>query len=106
MITAVIKKNSNTYLAFNCSGHAEYADKGYDIICSAVSMLTINTANSIMELTDTDIDASEEEGYLSWTFKERPDDKAVLLMDSLVLGLKTIEDTYSKEYLTLIIEEV
>ena len=106
MVTCLIKKESNKYYSIELSGHSGYAESGYDIVCSAISMLTINTANSIMELTDTVIDPVEEDGYLRWMFNSGIDDKACLLMDSLVLGLKTIEDTYSERYLRLIIEEV
>lgn len=106
MITAKIKKQSNKYVSFECSGHSGFARRGKDIVCAAVSMLTINTANSISELSDTDIDPQQNDGFLSWDFNNGIDDKATLFMDSLVLGLKTIEDTYDKKYLTLMIEEV
>ena len=106
MVTAIIKKNSNKYVSFECKGHAGFAEAGSDIVCSAISMLSINTANSIIELTDTSINPKEKNGFLFWEFTDYIDDKATLLMDSLVLGLKTIEDTYSNKYLTLNIEEV
>ena len=106
MVTCLIKKESNKYCSIRLSGHSGYAESGSDIICSAISMLTINAANSIMELTDTFIEPVEDDGYLSWNFNDGIDDRAILLMDSLVLGLKMIEDTYSKRYLRLIIEEV
>lgn len=105
MVTAKIVKNSDKYISFSCKGHSGYADSGEDIVCSAISMLTINTANSIMALTDSEIEPQSEDGFISWKFDDI-DDKAILLMDSLLIGLKTIEDTYSKKYLTLIIEEV
>ena len=34
-------------VGFQTEGHAEYADPGEDIICAAVSVLVINTINSI-----------------------------------------------------------
>jgi len=106
LVTATIKKESGKYTAFICKGHSGYGVSGQDIICSAISMLTINTANSIEELTFTKINAKDCDGFISFDFPEGIDEKATLLMDSMVLGLKTIEDTYSKKYLTLIIEEV
>ena len=106
MVTARIVKKSNKYVSFCCEGHAGYADAGEDIVCSAISILTINTANSITELTNSMIDIEYVEGYISWKFHDFIDEKAILLMDSMLLGLKTIEDTYNKKYLTLIIEEV
>ena len=35
-------------------GHAGYAEEGYDIICAAVSALTVNTINSIEQFTEED----------------------------------------------------
>ena len=107
MITATVLKNSNNYISFSCEGHAGYARKGSDIVCAAVSMLTINAANSINELTDTKIDIviDEKSGFASWQFTDETDEKVRLLMDSLVLGLQSIRDNY-KKYLTLKIEEV
>ena len=106
MVTATIFKNSQQYISFKCEGHSGFANHGEDIVCAAISMLTLNTANSIMELTNSLINPIEKDGYLSWEFNNGIDDKAILLMDSMVLGLKTIEDTYSKRYLTLNIKEV
>ena len=106
MVTAKVVKKNNIYVAFSCTGHAGFALSGKDIVCSAISMLTINCANSIMTLTNTIIDVSEEDGFISWEFVDEPDDKAALLMDSLIIGLKSIIEDYGKKYLTLITEEV
>ena len=105
MITARVVKKQGRYHSFSCEGHAEYDDKGKDIVCAAVSMLVINTANSIDKLTDNDIKGSDE-GTIRWQFDDEPDDKGILLMDAMLLGLEEIENKYGKGYLRLIIEEV
>ncbi len=106
MVTATVIKNSSGYVSFECSGHAGFMRKGRDIVCSAISMLTINTANSIMTLTDSNIDVNENDGFLSWKFTDKPDEKASLLMDSLLIGLRSVEEEYKGKYLTLRVEEV
>ena len=106
MVTATVVKNSKGYESFTCSGHAGFMKKGRDIVCSAISVLTINTANSIMTLTDSKISVNENDGFLSWTFEDVPTDDAKLLMDSLLIGLRSIEEEYTKKYLTLEIKEV
>ncbi len=106
MVTATVVKNSKGYESFTCSGHAGFMKKGRDIVCSAISVLTINTANSIMTLTDSKISVNENDGFLSWTFEDVPTDDAKLLMDSLLIGLMSIEEEYTKKYLTLEIKEV
>ncbi len=105
MITARVRKKQGKYHSFSCKGHAFYEDAGKDIICAAASMLIINTENSLDKLTDSVIEASDKD-YIRWTFKEEPDERAELLMDSLLLGLGNIEKKYGNDYLRLIIEEV
>lgn len=105
MITATVTKDANgIYRGFNIKGHALFEDAGKDIVCSAVSILVINTVNSIEELTDNKFDCKDKNG-IKFDFTECPDEKAVLLMDSMVLGLKGISSNYS-DYLRLEIKEV
>ena len=106
MVTAKVVKSKGKYLSFECSGHAGYARRGKDIICSAISMLTYNCANSVMSLTDSPIVTEENDGFISWKFTGEVDEKASLLMDSLLIGLMSIMEDYDNKYLTLIIEEV
>ena len=48
MITISIYKNAEgIYNGFKVLGHAGFDDKGKDIVCAAVSVLVINTINSI-----------------------------------------------------------
>ena len=53
MITITIYQNREQVAqGFRCIGHAGYANVGEDIVCSAVSVLVINTINSIEVYTD------------------------------------------------------
>lgn len=105
MITAEVTRKQGRYFSFSCSGHAEYDDPGKDIVCSAVSMLVINTANAIEKFTDTKIEGTDKDS-INWYFPDTPDDKAGLLMDAMLLGLKEIETKYGNDYLRLMIKEV
>ena len=64
MITITVFKHQDQYRGFRSSGHAGYAEEGSDIICAAVSALTVNAINSIDELTDDAADVRQDEGYL------------------------------------------
>ena len=86
--------------------HAGYAEEGQDIICAAVSVLVINTVNSLETLTHDQISVKEKDGYVSFTFTESVSEGGTLLMDSLVLGLTEIEHSYSKRYLKVKVREV
>ncbi len=101
MIRVTLFRNGRDYTGFTCSGHAGYAEEGSDIICSAVSALTINTANSLEAFTQDKIHAQEAEdgGYLSVSIEGPVSEESKLLMRSLALGLKTIEDTYGRDFI-------
>ena len=88
---------------FVCSGHALFAEEGSDIVCSAVSALTINTINSIREFTTDEAAVEQEEdgGYLSLLLRGEISDRSRVLLDSLFLGLSMIEETYGEEYLRI-----
>jgi len=89
-------------------GHAGYDEYGRDIICAAVSSLTLNMANSVEAFTEDGFDGSVDEKTGSFTFRFTgeisPESK--LLMDSLVLGLTNTADAYGEEYIKIRFEEV
>ena len=105
MITARLFQNSDKqYWGFKIDGHAGYAEEGEDIICAAVSVLALNTANSIEALTDVTPIFSMKDGFLSCEIpvlrdmnEKYPD--VTLLLDSLALGLKSIAESYGTQYL-------
>ena len=107
MISITVFKAGHQYKGFLCEGHAGYAEEGYDIICSAVSVLTINTINSLEQFTGDDfqVEQAEDGGYLKLTMDGELSAEADVLMKSLVLGLQTIEENYGKEFLTVTCEE-
>lgn len=106
MITVTVTKKNNSYTEFTSRGHAGYAEEGQDIICAAVSVLVINTVNSLETLTHDRISVEENDGYVSFSFIEPATEGGTLLMDSLVLGLTEIENSYSKKYLKVKVREV
>ena len=108
MIRFTVWKSEHQYSGFESRGHAGYAQAGEDIICSAVSALVINAVNSIEKFTEDafELEQAEDGGYLRLHFTEAPGERAALLMDSLVLGIESIQADYGNEYITLKLEEV
>ena len=104
MICVTIVQNKDKQIrAFQVSGHAGYAEEGFDIICAAVSVLTVNTINSIEKFTEDAFKAEAKDGMVRWKFTELPLSKeAKLLMDSLVLGLEDIQENYGKKYIKIV----
>ena len=74
-ITIYKSSATNRTVGFKSAGHAGYAEEGSDIICSAISVLTINTINSIEQFTDAlelglRTMAADNPDYLLITVKE------------------------------------
>ena len=58
----IYKNEFDECVGFRAYGHAGYDDEGYDIVCAAISVLTINTMNAIEAFTE------EEIGYYDLQF--------------------------------------
>lgn len=106
MITISIFQKSGVYQGFEADGHAGYDENGRDIICAAVSVLTVNTVNSVQMFTKDKVIATEQDGNVRCIFPDPISAQTVLLMDSMVLGLQSVEKKYGKPYIKVKIEEV
>ncbi len=109
MTTVIFRKTrQGEYRSLRCSGHAGYAEYGSDIVCAALSILVINTLNSLEELCGLSIEpeTDEKSGLIACGFPEDMDERAVLLLDSLALGCVTIEKQYGRKYCKVKFEEV
>ena len=104
----IIKSKNGEYKEVICSGHAGYAEAGEDIVCSAISMLVINTLNSLDCLTNTrvELQSDEADGLIDFKLAGVPDKGGILLLDSMVLGLQSVVEEYGKKYLKLKFKEV
>lgn len=108
MIKAIFFQDSNHIIkGFRVNGHAGYADSGNDIICAAVSALTVNAVNSIVHFTDDKFTYKDKAGFFEFRFKETESSpEAQLLLHSLLLGLQAIQKDYSAEYISVTSKEV
>lgn len=110
MTTVVICKNSKgSYKGFYCMGHAGYAKRGKpDILCAAISALTIGAINSLEELAGERVivTANEDTGFLKCDFESILQEKSCFLMDSMVFSLENLSKEYGGKYLQVKFEEV
>ena len=104
----IYKNELNECVGFKVYEHAGYAEEGNDIVCSAISILTINTMNAIEQFTNVDFtqDVDKKECMIEFRIK-KPTKETTLLLETMVLGLQTLEDNEDHEdYIDLIFEEV
>ena len=110
MTTITILKSESEYRGFYCMGHAGskrfFFEK--DMVCASVSVLVINTINSIDELAKdcVEVVTNEQDGFIKCDFPKGLSQHGALLMDSMILGLQSIEKQYGKKYLLVKFEEV
>ena len=98
---SIYRNEDNKVIGFRCAGHAGYAESGSDIICAAVSALTMTTINSIDTFTkDTySYDEDEAKGMMDFKIVSSLSGASELLLNSLLLGLTGIEESYGKKYI-------
>ena len=103
MIQAVFYRNPDGKLyGFSLKGHAGFEEAGKDVVCAAVSALSINTVNAAENLTDAGFSCEQgESGSLDFRFTDPMGDREQLLMDALELGLSGIQQEYGKKYLSI-----
>ena len=106
MIRAKFYMHDKTYFGFSITGHAEYAEPGEDILCSAVSALAINTVNSIEDLTEDHMVVEQKDGFLRMKIRGQVSDAGNTLLKSLRIGLCKIYEEYGDEYIRIFFKEV
>ena len=93
-------KKDGLYTGFEVSGHSGYGKSGKDIVCAAISVLTINTVNSLDEICHEllEVSQNEEEGYLKVQLLSFNNPASSVLMEALVLGTVSIQNEYGSKY--------
>jgi uncharacterized protein YsxB (DUF464 family) len=97
MISVFFKRKCNYLVSFDIYGHADYDYEGYDIVCSAVSALSIAISNGITEIVKVKAEISEHDGYLNLDLNDQSETqigKCQVLMETMLLGIKNIEHNY------------
>lgn len=100
MTTVKVVRVDRQVISVDCSGHADYDEYGYDIVCASVSSILQTTVLGLMQVLGLDISLSIDEvsGKLSFVLPELNETKrnrASVLLDTMLLGIDNLSDTYS-----------
>lgn len=115
MIHVSILLKDKTVIGFEIKGHAGYADKGYDIICSAVSAISYTAVGYFEskynpEGIEDRRSYIESDGFMKFTRPKSPNPKEMIkdnaVLEAMVLGLKQVEYSYGSKYVRIKEEEV
>ena len=108
MINVKFKKVSGNLVSFKVSGHACFDEYNRDIVCSGVSVLTYAIINGITDVIKVNADFELRGGFSTLSLQKQPledIEKCQVLMETMLLGIKSMEIQYGK-YITLKMEEV
>ncbi|WP_353894316.1 ribosomal-processing cysteine protease Prp [Proteinivorax hydrogeniformans] len=110
MIKVKVSKDEKGFLGYVVTGHAQYADRGSDIVCAGASSLTQTTAITLEEKLNLnlDIEVDDEKGYLhviypkdlSPSLRQNVD----LITEHMLIGLKEIEKQFGQYISVKVIE--
>ena len=78
------------------TGHAGYDDFGKDIVCAGVSAIVTGGLNALTNENKNKISCVIKDGYVNVDVLDINDDKLQLIMDVIIIQLKTIEESYKK----------
>ena len=96
MIKIQINKTDNRYSSLEVSGHSNYDEHGKDIVCAGVSAIVTGGLNALIIENKKKISYRVNDGYVNVDVLDIDDDKLQIIMDVIVIQLKTIEESYKK----------
>jgi hypothetical protein len=102
MIKVTIYRTAVGIQSFEMTGHANYAKHGQDIVCAGASAVVFGSINAIDALCDVqaDINLGKNGGFLTYTLPKHLDNEmgknVQLLLEGMIVSLKTIEMDYGK----------
>lgn len=95
MVKVEIFKQKNRVEMITISGHSNFADKGFDIVCSAISSITYACINSFNEINKNNIELKD--GYVKIDVSQKNiSNHDEVVLEVLVNGLKMIASSYKK----------
>ncbi len=96
-LVSLFKTQDGRLCGYLVDGHTGYAQTGYDIVCSALSFLSITCANALESVADTKprIQMDEKNGRLRVTLNKGQLTQATdIIMQVFRQGLMDLKDTY------------
>lgn len=101
MIICNIKRKKGNISSVTITGHSEYEDVGRDIVCAAVSAMSIAAVNGLTTFVKVEVKYEiKDDGFLEFEIPELTDREEILqsnaIVETLYLGLKSIELEYNK----------
>ncbi|MGE5629558.1 MAG: ribosomal-processing cysteine protease Prp [Caulobacteraceae bacterium] len=95
----IYKSHEGNITGYFVEGHAKHEGKYYDVVCSAVSALTQTAALGLNNVLNIGIEFAMWEGCLLCKIpclsSDIVRDKASAILETMLIGLKKIEEEYA-----------
>ncbi|MDO4712158.1 MAG: ribosomal-processing cysteine protease Prp [Peptostreptococcaceae bacterium] len=107
MITVTTTADSDgSIYKVEVAGHAEQDEYGKDIVCAAVSALTIATINGLTEVVKADVEYLVEDGYTKFEVRDQEKTNSIkVLLDTFELAIRQMVQDHG-QYVRLVKKEV
>ncbi len=98
---------NSALVGFELNGHADSAPYGEDIVCAACTALAMSALTALNDILNLEPDYLIYDGYLKVGLSDiekltlRQIQDADLIIESLFLGLRQINESYDEKYLRL-----
>lgn len=104
----IFRDKENFIWKFTIKGHSGYSQRGADIVCAGVSAVAYTALGALSELVGID-NYTTEDGYMKCIIpnnvQEGSKQTIRIVLESMVIGLKQIENSY-KKYVVIEEQEV
>ena len=93
MIKIDVKKTDDLVSYIKISGHADYAEEGFDIVCASVSCIAITTVNALISIDEDCLEYTESDGLLEIGFLKHDE-----VIDKLIKNMLSLLENLSNDY--------
>lgn len=95
MVKITIDKDAeDNIIGYNATGHSDYAERGQDIVCAAVSTLLQTALLGLTRLADSKATFRITDGKMNVKLVEKPTHDSNLILECMKIGLIEIENAY------------
>ncbi len=85
MVKVTVTYQKDEIIEMLIQGHANYEEKGKDIVCAAVSSIVITSVNGIMRLKKDSLDFHETDAEINIKIKQQDEITKTLIFNMFVL---------------------
>ena len=96
IVTEIYKRADGKIIGFSLDGHSNQAKHGYDIYCSAASMISSSVFVCLRDFLKRDFFWDAAHGRLTVKLKDDPDDLTEVAFQTLLLGMREVEKQVPK----------